>query len=207
MTERGSRYLSGIGALFLQHLQLAVLLCLGPLSSLLLIADGARSLRNFFTDTLAALADKTMILDWHHLKQKCLELGSRICRGKLAKAQLLRRLYRRLWRGDVAGAIAVLEAERGETKNEAKLDELIGYLQARQAWMVNYRQRRIERRYIGSAQVEKANDLLVARRQKNRGMQWSVATSDALTALRTLMLNGGWDRYWQQREVLALLAG
>jgi hypothetical protein len=90
--------------------------------------------------------------------------------------------------------------------NEAKLDELIGYLQARQAWMVNYRQRRMERRYIGSTQVEKANDLLVARRQKNRGMQWSEATSDALAALRTLMLNGGWDRYWQQREVLALLA-
>jgi hypothetical protein len=207
MTERGSRYLSGIGAVFLQHLQLAVLLCLERLSSLLLIADGARWIRSFFTDTLAALADKTMILDCHHPKQKCLELGSRICRGKLAKAQLLRRLYRRLWRGDVAGAIAVLEAERGETKNEAKLDELIGYLQARQAWMVNYRQRRIERRYIGSAQVEKANDLLVARRQKNRGMQWSEATSDALAALRTLMLNGGWDRYWQQREVLALLAG
>ena len=207
MTERGSRYLSGIGAVFLQHLQLAVLLCLERLSSLLLIADGARWIRSFFTDTLAALADKTMILDCHHLKQKCLELGSRICRGKLAKAQLLRRLYRRLWRGDVAGAIAVLEAERGETKNEAKLDELIGYLQARQAWMVNYRQRRIERRYIGSAQVEKANDLLVARRQKNRGMQWSEATSDALAALRTLMLNGGWVRYWQQREVLALLAG
>jgi hypothetical protein len=146
MTERGSRYLSGIGAVFLQHLQLAVLVCLGPSSSLLLIADRARSLRNFFTDSLATLTDKTMILDWHHLKQRCVELGSRICRGKLAKAQLLRRLYRRLWRGDVAGAIAVLEAERGESKNEAKLDELIAYLQARQAWMVNYRQRRIERR-------------------------------------------------------------
>jgi hypothetical protein len=170
MTERGSRYLSGTSALFLQQLQLAVLLCLGSSNSLLLIDDGARWIRTFFTHTLAALANKMMILDWHHLKQKCLELGSRICRSKLAKAQLLRRLYRRLWRGDVEGAIAVLEAERGETKNEAKLDELIGYLQARQAWMVNYRQRRIERRYIGSAQVEKANDLLVARRQKNRGM-------------------------------------
>jgi Uncharacterised protein family (UPF0236) len=206
MTERGSRYLSGTGALFLQQLQLAVLLCLGPLSSLLLIADGARWIRNFFIDTLAVLADKTMILDWHHLKQKCLELGSRICRSKLAKAQLLRRLYRRLWRGDVEGAIAVLEAERGETKNEAKLDELIGYLQARQAWIPNYRQRRIARTYIGSAQVEKANDLLVARRQKNRGMQWSEATSDALAALRTLLLNGGWDRYWQQQDVLPILA-
>jgi hypothetical protein len=31
-------------------------------------------------------------------------------------------------------------------------------------------------------------------------------TSDGLAALRTLMLNGGWDQYWQQHEVLPLLA-
>src|SRR4029450_6346124 len=104
------------------------------------------------------------------------------------------------------GAIVLLEMERGESKNEAKLNELRGYLQARSAWIPDYCQRRIERRYIGSAHVEKANDLIVARRQKNRGMQWSEATSDALAALRTLMLNGGWERYWQPREVLPLLA-
>jgi hypothetical protein len=206
MTEHGSRYLSGMGAEFLQRLHVAVLLCLRPLSSLLVIADGARWIRSFFTDTLARIADKTMLLDWHHLQQKCLDLSSRICRGKLAKGQLLRRLYRRLWRGDVAGAIAVLEVERGEAKNEAKLDELIGYLQARSSWIANYCQRRIERKYIGSAHVEKANDLIVARRQKNRGMQWSEATADALAALRTLMLNVGWDRYWQERQNLPLLA-
>jgi hypothetical protein len=206
VTEAGSRYLSGIGALFLQRLQVALLLCMGPLSSLLLIADGARWIRNFFTETLANLKDKAMLLDWYHLKQKCYEFSSRICKGKAAKARLLRWLYRRLWHGDVVGAIARLEAERGESKNEAKLDELIAYLRARRPWIVNYRQRRIEQRYIGSGHVEKANDLIVARRQKNRGMQWSEATSDALAALRTLMLNGGWERYWQQREVLPLLA-
>jgi hypothetical protein len=54
--------------------------------------------------------------------------------------------------------------------------------------------------------VEKANDLIVARRQKNRGMQWSESTSDALAALRTMMLNGGRERYWHRREVLPLLA-
>ena len=99
----------------------------------------------------------------------------------------------------------MLEAERSTSKNEAKLDELMMYLQARQAWIPNYRQRRIAQQYIGSAHVEKANDLIVARRQKNRGMQWSEQTSDALAALRTLMLNGGWEQYWQQREVLPLL--
>ena len=52
MAEQGYRYLSGVGAAFLQRLKLAVLLSLGPLSALLLIVDGARWLRSFFTDPL-----------------------------------------------------------------------------------------------------------------------------------------------------------
>ena len=54
--------------------------------------------------------------------------------------------------------------------------------------------------------MEKANDLIVARRQKGQGMRWQETTSDALAALRTLMLNGGWDRYWQHHQVLPLVA-
>ncbi len=206
VTAAGSRYLSGVGDTFVQQLWVVVQLALGPLSSLLLIADGARWIRSFFTETLRQIPRKSMLLDWHHLRQRCLELSSRICRSKTTKAQLLHRLYRRLWRGDVPAAIAVLEAQRSETKNEAKLDELIGYLRTRAPWIPNYRQRRIEQHYIGSGHVEKANDLIVARRQKNRGMQWSESTSDALAALRTLMLNGGWERCWQQREVLPFVA-
>ncbi len=84
------------------------------------------------------------------------------------------------------------------------LARLIAYLQTRAEWIPNYRQRRRDQQYIGSGQVEKANDLLVARRQKRGGMQWSEATSDGLAALRTLVLNGGWDRYWVDGEVLPL---
>ncbi len=205
VTASGSRYFSGIGAAFLQQLLVVVQLALGSLGSQLLIADGARWIRSFFPDTLNQISQKTMLLDWHHLQQRCLELSSRICRSKAAKAELLRRLYRRLWRGDVPAAIAVLEAQRAETKNIAKLDELIGYLEARAPWLPNYRQRRIEQCFIGSGHVEKANDLIVARRQKNRGMQWSAATSDGLAGMRTLMLNGGWEGYWQRREVFPLV--
>ena len=179
-----------------------VLLALSARQSLLLIADGARWIRAFFTETLAPIPTRTMILDWYHLAQKCLELSSRLCRGKVARAQFLRRLYRRLWCGDVAAAIAFLQAYRPQAKNEAILETLIAYLHAREAWIPNYRQRRINQHSVGSGHVEKANDLIVARRQKGRGMQWSLATSDGLAALRTLMLNGGWDRYWQQRQVL-----
>jgi hypothetical protein len=70
----------------------------------------------------------------------------------------------------------------------------------------NYKERRAQRQYTGSAHTEKANDLIVARRQKHQGMHWSEATSDALAALRTLLLNGGWDlrEAWQKRQVLPL---
>ncbi|WP_283250057.1 hypothetical protein [Acaryochloris marina] len=42
---------------------------------------------------------------------------------------------------------------------------------------------------MGSAHAEKACDLIVAKRQKNRGMHWSEATADALAAMKTVMLN------------------
>jgi len=206
VTAQGYRYLSGVGQTFLQQLLVVLLLALGARRSLLLIADGERWIRAFFTETLAHIPNKTMILDWYHLQQKCMDLSSRICRGKGARARFLWRLYRRLWRGDVPAAVALLEAYRSHTKNVAMLETLIAYLQARAEWMPNYRQRRINQQYVGSGHVEKANDLIVARRQKGRGMQWSLETSDALAALRTLMLNGGWERYWQQRQVLPLVA-
>ncbi|MFZ5911014.1 MAG: hypothetical protein ACOYYU_13455, partial [Chloroflexota bacterium] len=82
--------------------------------------------------------------------------------------------------------------------------ELIKYLENRQAYIPNYQERRAHRHYIGSAHVEKGNDLIVAPRQKHQGMHWSGQTSDALAALRTLLLNGGWDLYWQKHPVLPL---
>jgi len=96
-----------------------------------------------------------------------------------------------LWRGDVAGAIAVLHAYRGQARNSEVLERLIAYLETRQAWIPNYRGRPIDQQYTGSGQVEKAINLIVAGWQKRPGMQSSQETSDALAALRTLMLNGG----------------
>ena len=101
-------------------------------------------------------------------------------------------------------ALDLLEAYRPQAKNIDKLDELINYLSNRRAFIPNYRERRAQRQYIGSAHVEKGNDLIVARRQKHQGMHWSEQTSDALAALRTLMLNEGWDLYWQKHQVLPL---
>ena len=206
VTPEGTRYLSGTGDSFLLLLSVFLQVCLGCHRSLLGIADGARWIRAWYHGFAALGYASSLLLDWYHLCHKCVEMTSLICRGRRAKKPLLKLVLACLWEGKVAEAIAALEAHRPEAKNLAKLDELIAYLQARQLYIPNYRARRRERRYIGSGHVEKTNDLLVAKRQKGHGMHWSLQTSDALAALRTLMLNGGWERYWRNREVLPLVA-
>src|SRR5262249_16867907 len=48
MTAQGSRYLSGVGGSFLTLLLVMVLLCAGRQRGVLLLADGARWIRNWF---------------------------------------------------------------------------------------------------------------------------------------------------------------
>ena len=204
-TASGCRYLSESIEMVLQQLFLLLVLCSGGMQAkLTLLGDGARWISRFFQERLASWPLATLILDWYHCRKKCYDLTSLICRGRKAKGELLRLLLKHLWRGQVQDAIDILEEYRPQAKNVEKLDELINYLKNRQAYIPNYRERRAQRQYIGSGHVEKGNDLIVARRQKHRGMHWSEQTSNALAALRTLMLNDGWDLYWQKHQVLPL---
>ena len=205
-TRDGYRYISGVGDAFLQHLCRVVAQVLTPGSSLLGIADCARWIRDFFSDDLAAIANKMLLLDWYHLRVRCAEEASRACRGRAAKARFLRRLRRRLWRGDVPGAVQVISEEVPQARPGSSLATFGEYLLARQEYIPDYRMRWRSCRYIGSGQVEKANDLLVARRQKGHGMHWSAAMSDALAAVRTLTLNREWEQYWHPEAPPALLA-
>jgi hypothetical protein len=203
-TANGYRYLSGLGETFLSQLMLFLLLCRSSgLTWLTLIGDGARWIRDLF-QSLTGWTRQEFILDWYHLKHKCYELTSLICRGRKAKAELLGPLLLDLWRGQVDAALTRLSEYRPQAKNEAKLDELISYLEKNRSAIPNYRERRAHSLYIGNGQAEKANDLLVARRQKHQGMHWEEKTSDALCALKTLLLNQAWDTYWQERRVSSL---
>jgi hypothetical protein len=49
---------------------------------------------------------------------------------------------------------------------------------------------------IGSGRGEKANDQLVAHRQKKKSMSWSEKGSNALTILKSLEINQQWENYW-----------
>jgi len=215
-TAEGYRYVSGTGATFLATLAVLCALCQGTPSGgaprpVVFLADGGRWLRDFYQATLAPRG-ATLILDWYHLHHRCYQVATQVCRDKPTRVRFLGTMGRLLWRGDVDGAIATAEAFRAEAKappdprRPAPLDEWITYLEARRTAIPCYRARHRQCQYIGSGQAEKANDLLVARRQKNQGMHWSAETSVALMRLRTLRLNGDWDRYWHQRTFPSLLA-
>lgn len=206
-TAAGVRYLCGSSPLFEQPLFWLTRLCRGKGGWLTLLGDGARWLGELFRERLGSGSRDELVLDWYHLRKKCQDRVSRMGGSRSAKRALLKRLLRALWEGDGAGALAQLEEYRPSARNEAALEELAQYLRRHEPAIPNYRERRAQRQYIGSGPVEKANDLLVARRQKRRGMHWRPATSEALASLQALRLNGDWDDYWQHGLLPSLVAG
>ena len=65
--------------------------------------------------------------------------------------------------------------------------------------IVNYQQMQKDGYLVASSLVEKAADVVIAKRQKKRqGMHWCHRGAEAVSALRTLWLNGeDWGSYWE----------
>jgi hypothetical protein len=205
-TATGYRYLCGTGGLFLQQLWLLLRLCGAQRGLVTFLSDGGRWLREFAQEQLSRLPQCETILDWYHLVKKVKDRISRMGGSKAEKQALRKAVVGALWAGDVAAALQGLDDYRGTATNQKALVELQEYLRARRAALPNYRERRAQRQYIGSGQAEKANDLLVARRQKNRGMHWNIVTSEALAWLKALQLNHDWETSWAEGRLPSLVA-
>jgi hypothetical protein len=206
-TTEGFRYISGQGQEFQLKVQAALkqLTTHQPIAKLTVIADGARTIRTFYAAALADLVSVTeLILDWYHLQKKCHQLLSMVCHGRQERAQLEDKLYPLLWQGEVDAAGQLLEILRPKARNVDKLDELLDYLDKHRTEIPNYDQRRSNCQFNGAGMVEKENDLLVARRQKHRGMQWRAQGADFICALRTLWFNGLWASFWKSNLTTSL---
>lgn len=195
-TTAGYRYVTGSGDSFLRTLLVLLALCGGRRWPVTLLSDGAEWLRLWLPELRRQLGNVTWILDWYHLRRKvayrCTEMG----RQREERREFTRAALRPLLRGDVIAAVDYLRTLAGNTRNEKARAELRDYLLERREAIPEYQKRRQRRQYIGSGWAEKGNDLLVARRQKRKGMHWSWPMSSGLVALRTLILNDEWDAYW-----------
>ena len=133
------------------------------------------------------------------LKKKCQELLSMALKGKDARNRTLEKLLRILWAGDVKGAVSYLEGLPSPIiKNPKWLEEQINYLKRKEYSIACYAVRAGLGLSNSSNPVEKANDILVAQRQKHNGMSWSEDGSSALAAIEMVYQNGYEDTWFNR---------
>ena len=133
------------------------------------ISDGARSLKHEVQALFGGQV--THFLDGYHVEAKVHQLLSQIAPNKAVKEARTQTMLQALWQGRSAEACATLQAVTA--KNGAKQAELLGYLQKNEAYLIDYEKRRQAGKVIGSGRMEKQNDVVVAQRQKRKGMSWS----------------------------------
>lgn len=99
-------------------------------------------------------------------------------------------LDRKLWAGNVNDAVIYLKnLDHKFIKNTQHLEDAIEYLERKQPYIPCYALMSSLDYRNSSNPVEKANDLLVAERQKNNGMSWLYNGSGALAVISALLYN------------------
>lgn len=167
----------------------------------------------FFSDGAACIRDSigkyfgfrqhTIILDWLHLEKKCNEFLSMGIKGpKDEKQRIKKELASILWTGRYQRAINYLESlKKSQVRNSVKIGELKDYIRRKSPNLTCYALRHELKLRISSNRVEKANDLVVATRQKHNGMSWSRNGSGALAIITATMINGEMEEWLTKRRI------
>ena len=128
-------------------------------------------------------------------------------KGKEIRNAVLENLLPLLWHGLVDESINYLKSlPESQIKNEKERDHLIGYLAKNRPMIPAYAIRRELGLRNSSNRGEKANDLLVADRQKHNGMSWSKAGSVALASVTALKKNKEYKTWFQEGKLEFKLA-
>lgn len=204
LAQGSSAYLlTGSGVVSVLRLILAFVLhnhLLGH--NLVFFVDGQRTLHAAILHAFAWFGPCQIILDWYHLVEKCKLQLSLALKNRHLRNQLLTRLRPLLWHGCVDLAITVLrDIPSDQIKDQAALDKLIGYFERNQAAIPCYALRKKLGLPNSSQAGEKANDLVVATRQKHNGMSWRSRGSTALASLTALVKNRESSRWFNNQTL------
>lgn len=169
---------------------------------LIFFSDGANCIRDYIGKYFG-FRQHTVMLDWLHLEKKCNEFLSMGIKGaKDEKQQIKKDLFSILWTGRYENAVKYLESlKNSNIKNPKKIEELKGYIQRKSPNMTCYALRHELGLRISSNRVEKANDLVVATRQKHNGMSWSRKGSGALAIITATIINGEMEGWITERKI------
>jgi Uncharacterised protein family (UPF0236) len=166
---------------------------------LLVLGDGASWIRTWFESL--GIDPKAMIVCWWHLRKRCYENLSSAGGPKDRRQALSKSLLEWLWEGKVDEAIRSLREAQVWVRNPKALEDLIGYLEKRRAYIPDYGERQRVGLWIASTRVEKFNDWAVSGRCKHQGMCWSAEGVLALAALEAARQNDELDA-WRPAGVL-----
>ena len=169
---------------------------------LVFFSDGATCIRDNI-EKYFGFRQYTIILDWLHLEKKCNEFLSMGIKGsKDEKQRIKKELASILWTGRHQNAICYLESlKKSQVRNAVKIEELKDYIRRKSPNLTCYALRHELNLRISSNRVEKANDLVVAARQKHNGMSWSKNGSGALAVITATMINGELDRWMTKHRI------
>ena len=175
---------------------------------LVFFTDGASDIRDYI-EKYFGFRQHSIILDWLHLKKKCNEYLSMCLKGsKEDKTAIKQHLVSILWTGRIDKAIKYLETLKlANIRNANKVTELKDYLNRKSPNVACYALRRELNLRISSNRVEKANDIVVAARQKHNGMSWSKEGSGSLAIITAARINGELENWMTLGDVRFKMAG
>ena len=197
-TSTQTRFFAGVGMQSVFTWVLAYLLESGSLQGkkLMFFSDGAANIRAALK-AVFGFRPYEVILDWYHLCKKLGELLSMSICGTKERNEILDKLKRILWVGNVEGALRYLEGiDQRSIKSQSRLDSIAVYLNKHREEIPCYAIRDKLGLRNSSQAVECANFILVAERQKIGGMSWSSSGSEAQSILRAVYENGDTDKWF-----------
>lgn len=169
---------------------------------IIFFSDGAQNIRKGI-ETYFSFCPYVHYLDWYHLEKRITELLSMALKGtKEERHEIRYQLDRKLWAGNFDAAINYISnLDKRHIKNSAKMTEAIEYLNRKKPFACCYALRDVLKYRNSSNPAEKANDLVVANRQKHNGMSWSSAGSNSLAVLTAVIKNKELDTYLHSHTI------
>ncbi len=169
---------------------------------LVFLTDGAGDIRccigRFFS-----FRPYTIHLDWFHVAKKCREFISQALKGTAkSKKVIIQKVLKLLWRGRIDDIITYLDGfSQSSVKCEEKMTEMKDYLNRKREYIPCYAFRKLMNLVTSSNRVEKANDIVVGRREKHNGMSWVPDGSSCLALIKAAMFNEEKDVWMSSRKL------
>jgi hypothetical protein len=161
------------------------------------LGDGAEWVKN---TAQTHFPGAQFIIDYYHASEHVGELSRALLDRNPEMAKSCRgRWTDYLWEGKletlIDEATALLPKDQS-AKKDARTQ--IGYFK-KNADHMRYRDYREQHLFIGSGVVEASCRHLVGSRLKQSGMEWTVPGANNILALRSVVLSGRMEDYWEQR--------